>query len=480
MFVKMKNSKLFALVALIALGGILFTGCKKEEGCTDPNALNFDPNAEKDDGSCTYSNENVVTGAITSNTTWTADKVWILNGFVHVDAGATLTIEAGTVIKGRAGQGANASALIIARGAQINAVGTATNPIIFTAESDDVTSNTDIPAGTRGLWGGVIILGSASTNTVPAEQNIEGIPTTESYGLYGGSNDTESSGTFKYVSIRYGGTDIGAGNEINGLTMGGVGSGTTIEYVEILFNKDDGFEWFGGTVSAKWCVAAFCGDDSYDYDQGWRGNGQFWFAINDATDGDRGGEHDGGTSPEDGTPYATPVIYNATYVGRGESAGKRSVTFRDNAGGQYWNSIFTDYGKGIDIEILASGEHSYARFQAGDLALAGNVFHNVNANDGATMFAISVGSGVSNADSTAAKTAVEAAFASGGNMVVDPGFTISRTTDGSLNPIPTASTVTGGATAPTGSWFTPATYRGAFGTTNWMAGWTGLDDLGYF
>ncbi|MDQ7051624.1 MAG: hypothetical protein Q9P14_01515 [candidate division KSB1 bacterium] len=175
---------------------------------------------------------------------WTSDKVYVLDGFVFVDEGAELWIEPGTVIKGKPGQGEQASALIVARGGKIYAMGTPTHPIIFTAEADDVTDPNDLPLDARGLWGGVIILGRAGLNSTPGETAIEGIPTTEPRGLYGGNDDDDNSGVFRYVSIRYGGTDIGAGNEINGLTLGGVGRGTVIEFVEVFNNKDDGFEFF--------------------------------------------------------------------------------------------------------------------------------------------------------------------------------------------------------------------------------------------
>ena len=149
---------------------------------------------------------------------------------------------------------------------------------------------------------------------------IEGIPTTEARGLYG-AIDTDmryvslihgmmltTLVSMSYISIRYGGTDIGAGNEINGMTFGGVGSGTQVDHIEVAFNKDDGFEFFGGNVNTKYLIAAFCGDDSYDYDEGFRGKGQFWVVFQaDSSAGDRGGEHDGGTSPETGTPFATPL-----------------------------------------------------------------------------------------------------------------------------------------------------------------------------
>ena len=144
---------------------------------------------------------------------------------------------------------------------------------------------------------------------------------------------------------------IGTDNEINGLTLGGVGTGTTIEYVEVVGNRDDGIEWFGGTVSGRFLISAFCADDGLDYDEGYRGGNQFVIVHQDPAEGaaDRGGEHDGGTDPETGTPFATPTFVNVTSIGNSDS---RALTFRDNAGGTYQNSIFINYGRGIDIEDL--------------------------------------------------------------------------------------------------------------------------------
>ncbi|MCB0805736.1 MAG: hypothetical protein KDC05_08040, partial [Bacteroidales bacterium] len=132
-----------------------------------------------------------------------------------------------------------------------------------------------------------------------------------------------------------------------------------------------------GTPRVKNAIITFVGDDCFDYDEGFRGYGQFWVAIQDPAEGDRIGEHDGGTDPEDGTPYATPKIYNATYIGRGADAGKRLITMRDNAGGHYVNSIFLNQAKGVDIELLADGQCSYNRFQDGDLTFMNNIFYNV-------------------------------------------------------------------------------------------------------
>lgn len=318
---------------------------------------------------------------------WTKGNTYVLDGLVFVNDGQTLNIEAGTVIKGKPGEADNASALVIAQGGKIMAEGTAAEPIIFTAEGDDGTGQS--PA-TRGLWGGLIVLGKSSLNSTPGTSAIEGIPTNEPRGTYGGTAEDDNSGVLKYISIRHGGTNIGEDNEINGLTLGGVGSGTTIDYVEVVGNKDDGIEWFGGTVNGKHLLAVFCGDDGLDYDEGYRGQNQFVIVHQDAAAdaADRGGEHDGGTDPETATPYATPVFVNVTSVG---NSGSRAITFRDNAGGQYHNSIFVGYGRGIDIEDLEDqGQDSYKQWQDEILKLENNVFFNIGAGEtGAELFKVS-------------------------------------------------------------------------------------------
>ena len=288
----------------------------------------------------------LITEDITGNVTWTSDNEYILDGLIFVDSLSTLTIEAGTVIKGKLQSnittGDGASALIVKRGAKIYAEGTPESPIIFTSELDDVTVPDDLLLTDRGLWGGLILLGEAVTNQPTTQNQIEGIPNTYN-AKYGGSNDEDNSGVLRYISIRHGGFSISGvpGDEINGLTMGAVGSGTTIEYIEVIANLDDGYEWFGGTVNTRYLAAVFCADDAFDYDQGWRGKNQFWFALNPDDESGRGGEHDGGDDDETGLPYAIPMISNATYIGSGANStgvggdgNDRAIYFRDNAGGK--------------------------------------------------------------------------------------------------------------------------------------------------
>jgi hypothetical protein len=282
-------------------------------------------------------------------------------------------------------------------------------------------------------------LGKAGLNSNPGQTAIEGIPTNESRGIYGGTNDTDNSGVIKYVSIRHGGTNIGANNEINGLTLGGVGSGTVIDFVEVVANADDGIEFFGGTAQVKHALVTNADDDSFDYDEGYRGKGQFWVSI---TPGDRAGEHDGGTTPETGSPYATPTIYNATYIGGG------AVTFRDFAGGYYQNSIFESLTKepAIDVEDMAAdqGDDSRTQFEAGRLKIENSIFANCKA----TRVAY-----------TSAKTTEI-----GGVTNTSVTTLVSAT-----NPVPATATA---ATSSSDSFFTTANYVGAFDGSNWAQGWT--------
>ena len=288
--------------------------------------------------------EENIAGLINQNTTWTNDKIWVLNNKVVVEDGVTLTIEKGTIIKGKEGSGSLATALIIARGGKINAVGTPDQPIIFTSINDNIQIGekfgTNLTVNDNSLWGGVIILGKAkaSLSGDVNEFQIEGIPASDTFGLYGGSDDTDNSGNFEYISIRHGGAEIGAGNEINGLTLGAVGSGTTIKNIEITGNLDDGVEFFGGTVSPSNILVWGQGDDGLDIDQGYSGTISNSMVIEGNTS-DSALEIDGG----EGIYQAQFTLNNITLKGNQNAPGGKYCDLRSGAEGNLNNIYAYDF-----------------------------------------------------------------------------------------------------------------------------------------
>ena len=299
---------------------------------------------------------------ITENTTWTSNVEIILGGRITVEAGVTLTIEPGTIIKGQAGAGANSSVLVIARGARIEACGTADAPIIFTSTADEITPDMvsagnfrspNLEPDVNGLWGGLIILGNAPISAQNdndmdvAELQIEGIPATDPTGLYGGDNPTDNSGSLCYISLRHGGTNIGEGNEINGITFGGVGSGTTVNNIEIVANQDDGVEWFGGTCSATNVLVWNCGDDGLDTDQAWNGTCDNWIVALPQggsameLDGPEGAMTQGCNTFVNGTIYAGTGIDHIIDLDDSTNTGISNV---------YFFGIDADYDPAVGIE----------------------------------------------------------------------------------------------------------------------------------
>lgn len=287
---------------------------------------------------------------ITTNTTWETGKTYILTTRIAVVNGVTLTIQPGVVVKGEAGTGANATALLIARGAKLMAEGTADLPIIFTSVADEIVSgevvSPNLDPTLNGLWGGLLILGKAPISADAEAVQIEGIPASDQNGLYGGTEAADNSGVIKYVSIRHGGANIGEGNEINGLTLGGVGSGTVIENIEVVSNQDDGIEWFGGTVSVKNAILWNAGDDAVDTDQSWSGTLDNFVVANA---GDECFELDG---PE-GTMVGKHTIKNGTVYAMNADGlvdndansyvDMMNVYFRDIKAGQDFDQVPTDY-----------------------------------------------------------------------------------------------------------------------------------------
>lgn len=303
-----------------------------------------------------------VTANISTAETWTADKTYILGGRIFVVDGGKLTIEAGTIIKGEVGSGPNATALIVARGGQIFANGTAQAPIIFTSVADEIKAgeiaSPNLDPNIEGLWGGLILLGKAPGSFAGdvSELQIEGIPPSDTNGRYGGSVANDNSGVIKYISIRHGGANIGEGNEINGLTLGGVGSATVIENVEVVANQDDGIEMFGGTVDVKNAVVWNSGDDSIDTDQSWAGTLDNFIVVC-GSNTDHALEIDG---PE-GSFNAAHTVKNGSIIGHPAS---EMGDFRDGARGTFENLYFVGFpdpattsGRG---DLSVSGDKSLA------------------------------------------------------------------------------------------------------------------------
>ena len=291
-------------------------------------------------------------GVITESVTWTKDNVYELTGRVVVPSGVTLTIEAGTVVKAYPGQEANACALIVARGGKLMAEGTSAEPIIFTTTADAITNDhpnypgfANLDESNKGLWGGVIILGNAEISADAAEKQIEGIPASDSNGLYGGSDNSDDSGIIRYIQIRHGGTLLGDDNEINGLTLGGVGSGTTVEYVEVIGNVDDGIECFGGSVNINHALVWDQGDDAFDIDQSYSGTINNFMGIAD-NESDHALEIDGPEGSMIGQFTMTNGTLKGFYPGGGEYA-----DFRKEATGTVSNTYFYNFSCDSDFEI---------------------------------------------------------------------------------------------------------------------------------
>lgn len=346
---------IYSLVLIVPI--LMMTGCFKSNDT--PIIIEEVTNNYYNDGGGQPGNECptvAVSGAITSDVTWTNDNIYQLNQKVVVENGATLTINPGTIIKGTPGTGSLASALIVARGAKINAVGTASSPIIFTSTSDDITcgetEGTNLDENDRGLWGGLIILGYAPcsfSGDIP-EAQIEGIPADDTFGLYGGTDASDNSGVIQYVSIRHGGALIGEGNEINGLTLGGVGSGTVIDNVEVVGNVDDGIEFFGGTVNASNLLVWAQGDDALDVDQAYSGTiNNALVVLGDVSD--HAFEIDG---PE-GTASGSFTLQNTTIIGNSVTSNGEYADYRSGATGATNNIFAYDFKDSSDVELDNDG-----------------------------------------------------------------------------------------------------------------------------
>ena len=332
------------LVMLAVLAGSITTGCRKIEMDGD-NKTTTPPSQ----------NENtILEGRITESRTLNANYTYKLRGLVYVTNGAVLTIEPGTKIVGETGQ---RGGLIITRNAKISADGTADKPIVFTSESSNPQ---------RGDWAGVVLLGNAPTNASYNGQagigEIEGgINNSDGLGLYGGTNPADNSGILRYVRIEYAGYAFLPDKEINGLTFGGVGNQTVVDYVQVSYANDDSFEWFGGTVNCKHLISFRTLDDDFDTDNGFSGKVQFGISVRDSSVADisksEAFESDNDANGSSLMPQTSAVFSNMTVMGpkatlnnNGNSLFVWGTQIRRNSSISLFNSIIMGYPVGLFID----------------------------------------------------------------------------------------------------------------------------------
>ena len=403
-------------------------------------------------------------GDITENTTLVNDTEYYLNEQTFVKDGVTLTIEKGTTIYARYGAyGASnpAPALVIERGAKIVAAGTKDEPITFKSElkSDDANYGNG-----RGLWGGLVVNGRAPISNAGGSANVEGLTGV----AYGGSDPNDDSGTLRYVRVWNGGAVIGVDNELNGITLAGVGRGTTVEYCEVALNLDDGFEMFGGTVDLKYCSVIGVGDDAFDTDGGYQGRGQFLF-VQRAADSDRAHEMDNRTNGNtDSQPRSHPRFANVTIIGDKANTNDL-IKLREGSGGDFRNYILV--GGGNDgIENDDNGSELVTQDLAAAEAFGYPNYLYISPN--IVMYdVVDPFKDFDQSGETFTETYIDK----------DPGITYTMGSDGQVakvNPTP----ILGGAAYQdvdnviVDNFFTQVQYKGAFDKNNWLDGWSWLSD----
>ena len=414
-----------------------------------------------------------VSGDITADTRWYAQAKYNLSGFVYVKNNATLTIEPGTIIKGVSNTRAT---LIIERGSKIMAAGTADKPIVFTSDKSPGQRAT-------GDWGGIVIAGNAKTNKHDEGTGV-GIAEGGIGTKYGGTDDNDNSGVLQYVRIEFPGIPLTstANSEINGLTLYSVGKGTTIDHIQVSYSGDDSFEWFGGNVNARYIVALGGLDDGFDTDNGFSGKIQFGLIIQDPLKSDQSGsnafESDNDADGSLLAPVTSPVFSNITAFGPltvtatlpAETKHEKALHLRRGTMTSVYNSVFAGFPQGLSID--GQKGNSPTRADQNELQIENTILAGMTVNYVEKTGTVAVPYTVaqhqayftdaarSNSDNMTVADIIGAGFisltspnllpASGSPLLSGASFTNSRLTD---------------------SFFTPTTYRGAFGTVNWTSGW---------
>ncbi|MCK8491936.1 IPT/TIG domain-containing protein [Spirosoma sp. RP8] len=446
----------------------------------------------------TISSKPVVTkaGSITASETWTAGNVYLLRGFVNIKSGVVVTIQPGTIIKGGTVDedptgSKKGGTLIVEQGGRVEASGTAQQPIVF-------TSNRAAGSRNYGDWGGIVLIGRAPHNR-PASQAAEG-----GIGIQLGAfnEPTDNSGTLRYVRIEFGGIALTneANSEINGLTMYGVGSGTTIDHVQVSYSGDDSYEWFGGTVNAKYLVAYRGFDDDFDTDWGYTGKVQFGVSLRNPqvadqsgsncfeSDNFNSGENAGGValSANNGLPLTQPIFANfssfvtsgtpsnaSTSSSGGSGPYQSAMHLRRNTAISVINSVFVGWPEGLRLDGTTTGTLNNAN--NGSLEVQGiTVANSLTAVRGAGNITNDQASAyfslAARKNNVIASTDLASLLLNANSFsLTSPNFV-----PGSGSPLLTsANAITGGKLSD--SFFVSAPYRGAFNTENWLTGWTNFD-----
>jgi hypothetical protein len=421
-----------------------------------------------------------VTGDITSNTTWNANTLYKLSGFVYVKNNATLTIEPGTIITGVVD---TKGSLIIERGSKIMAQGTAAKPIVFT--SDKAVGHRD-----AGDWGGLVLCGKALTNQTNGGSAGDGLAEGGIGSDYGGTDDNDNSGVLQYVRIEFAGIALTttANSEINGLTLYAVGKSTTIDHIQVSYSGDDSYEWFGGNVNCKYLIAYSGVDDDFDTDNGFSGTVQFGLGLRNPSYSDivsksNGFESDNDAGGSTTTPITKPIFCNMTMCGPLASVAtlpgthyfKSSMHIRRGSRLSVYNSVFVGWPDGLRIDGGAGDTPAQADadvVQIENCILAGMVNNYANVTTNAT--------GFTSAQTLAYFESVSPARNNLATTLATAVPSLLNLTNPTLLPAVGSTLLSGGAYTNarlSGNAFLDktGTYRGAFGSVNWTTGWTNFD-----
>jgi hypothetical protein len=407
------------------------------------------PAGDDDDAVACADNLCILSGTLTDDLVLTADTDWLLRGGVFVGDDVnptTLTIEPGTTIYG---ESSTDGMLVVRRNARLVADGTADAPIVFTSSKEDGSR-------ARGDWGGLILNGNAPINSCGDGEGACEAFGEGGTGWYGGDDADDDSGVLRYVRVEFAGTLISPDNELNGIAFQGVGRGTTVDYVQVHMNADDGVEFFGGTVEAKHLLLTGIGDDNIDWTDGWQGKIQFAVAQQYEDNGDNGIEADNNGDDNSASPRSMPTLSNITLIGvPGGASSDLGLLLREGTAGALSNLVVTGFA---DACLDVDHAETFAQVDSGDLTISHSIL------DCATPFG----------EDATDPTTVAAFFDAGdGNELGDPGLVDPLTAvSPGFAPAPTSLAATGGS-APADAFFDAVTFRGGVGPDDdWTAGWT--------